>query len=91
MEEVTVKTVVVNKYQEDYDIDIMRPSIWSNPFKIGADGTREEVIQKFRERILNLPHLIKLAKERLKGRRLGCCCKPLLCHGDVWVEIVEEE
>lgn len=84
-----MKTVVVNKFKEDYDVDIMRPSLWGNPYKIGPDGTREEVIQKFRERTKKLPHLIKLAKEKLAGKRLGCCCKPLLCHGDVWIELIK--
>ena len=83
------QTVVVNKYAEDWDVDIMRPSIWGNPYRIGKDGTREEVIQKYRERLLSLPHLIKLAKERLAGKVLGCCCKPQSCHGDILVELIE--
>lgn len=85
------RTVAVNKYHEDYDVDIMRPSIWGNPFRIGLHGNREEVIQMFKERVSKQPHLIKLAKEKLKGKRLGCCCKPLPCHGDVWAEIVDGE
>jgi hypothetical protein len=85
------KTVVVNKYAEDFDVDIMRPSIWSNPFRIGRDGTREEVLQKFYERTKELPHLIELAKEKLQGKVLGCCCKPQACHGDVWVRLIEGE
>ena len=85
------RTVVVNKYAEDYDVDIMRPTIWGNPFRIGLDGTREEVIQKYKERMAGLPHLIELARKKLKGKRLGCCCKPQTCHGDVLVEFIEDE
>eukprot|EP00974_Lingulodinium_polyedra_P098607 9557112-Lingulodinium_polyedra.AAC.1 len=25
----------------------IRPSVWGNPFRIGRDGSREEVVQKF--------------------------------------------
>ncbi len=82
-------TVVVNKYAEEFDVNIMRPTIWGNPYKIGEDGTREEVIQKYRERLEGLPHLVELARKKLRGKRLGCCCKPQPCHGDVLVEFVE--
>ena len=65
---------------------IMRPSEWGNPFIIGRDGTREEVIEKYRldlwDKIRNgsIP-LKKLAD--LHDRDLVCCCKPKPCHGDV--------
>jgi len=26
----------------------------------------------------------------LKGKRLGCFCKPKLCHGDVLVELIND-
>ena len=39
---------VVNKYKEDYDVYIGRGSKWGNPYRIGEDGTREEVIEKYR-------------------------------------------
>jgi len=38
---------VVNKYKEPYTVYIGRPSIFGNPFQIGKDGTREEVIGKY--------------------------------------------
>ena len=40
---------VVHCKKEPYDIYIGRPSKWGNPFSIGKDGTREEVIEKYRE------------------------------------------
>lgn len=27
---------------------------------------------------------------KLRGKRLGCYCKPLACHGDVLVKLVQE-
>jgi len=68
---------------------IGRPSKWGNPYSIGKDGDRAEVIEKYRKYILNSPELLKALPE-LKGKRLGCWCFPLPCHGDVLVELVEE-
>ena len=28
--------------------------------------------------------------KRLKGKKLGCWCKPERCHGDVIVKLIEE-
>ena len=42
-------TKVVNKYKHVYDVYIGRGSKWGNPFVIGKDGTREEVINKYEE------------------------------------------
>jgi len=75
--------------REKYDIYIGRPSKWGNPFSIGKDGTREEVIEKYREYILNKPELLKSLPE-LKGKILGCWCDPKPCHGDVLIELIEK-
>jgi len=40
------KTRVVHCKKEQFNIYIGRPSKWGNPFKIGRDGSRQEVIQK---------------------------------------------
>ncbi len=83
------KTIVVNVKFQEFDINIMRPSKWGNPFVIGRDGTREEVIEKFKGYLLNNKELIELAKTELKGKRLGCCCSPNKCHGDILVLAAE--
>jgi hypothetical protein len=81
-------TKVVNCKKEKYDVYIGRPSLYGNPFVIGRDGTREEVIEKYRIWILTQPDLIEKAKQELKDKVLGCFCKPLACHGDVLVELI---
>ena len=43
---------VVHCKKSDYDVYIGRPSKWGNPFAIGRDGTREEVIEKYRKFIM---------------------------------------
>ena len=84
------ETAVVNLMEEPYDIYIGRGSIWGNPFHIGKDGSRTEVIAKYREYLLEHKGLMKLLPN-LKGKRLGCFCKPQACHGDVLVELIELE
>ncbi len=82
------KTRVVHCKRESYDVYIGRPSKWGNPFKIGADGTREEVIEKYRNYIQDsylLDHI-----QELKGKTLGCYCKPAACHGDILAELTEK-
>ena len=78
---------VVHCRRRNYDVYIGRPSKWGNPFHIGPDGTRKEVIAKYREWVLTQPHLMAALPE-LKGKILGCHCHPLECHGDVLVALV---
>lgn len=61
---------------------IGRPSKWGNPFVIGRDGNREQVIAKFEEWILGQPQLLAQLHE-IKGKDLVCFCAPEACHGDV--------
>ena len=67
-------------------------SPFCNPFKIGKDGEREDVLNKYRQ------HLIKMLNEgtitidqllELKGKNLGCWCAPEPCHGDILVEFID--
>lgn len=82
-------TSVVNKYHEHYDIYIGRGSQWGNPFVIGEDGDRDEVIAKYEEWIRRQSHLL-LKLPELIGCRLGCFCKPKACHGDVLIKLMKE-
>ncbi len=83
------ETRVVNVRREACDVYIGRPSKWGNPFIIGRDGTREEVIEMYRHYVLTHKELMRELPE-LRGKRLGCFCKPLACHGDVLVELIEK-
>ncbi len=62
------------------------PSKWKNPFVIGKDGDREEVIKKYRAH-LKISGLTKQIEE-LRGKRLGCWCTPDPCHGEVLIELL---
>jgi hypothetical protein len=67
---------------------IGRRSRWGNPFVIGPDGTRAEVIAKYREWLASQPELVEAARQKLAGKNLMCHCTPLPCHGDVLAELV---
>ena len=79
---------VVHCKVSPYDIYIGRPSKWGNPFSIGYDGNREQVIAKYIEWIKRQPELLASLPE-LKGKVLGCWCSPQACHGDVLAELAE--
>jgi hypothetical protein len=64
----------------------LAPSKWANPFRIGRDGTREQVIAKHKQWVLRQPHLLASLDE-LRGRTLGCHCAPEPCHCDTLVEL----
>lgn len=82
-------TRVVHYKKEPYDIYIGRPSKWGNPFVVGRDGTRAEVIELYREYLYSDgAHLIADIHE-LKDKVLGCWCKPEACHGDVLAELAD--
>lgn len=66
---------------------IGRPSKWGNPFVIGKDGNREEVVRKYREYLLANFELRAQAQEELRGKNLICWCAPQACHGDVLLEV----
>lgn len=93
-----LETRVVNLYKEPYDTYIGRPrkgetSIWHNPFIVGVHGERGECVKLYetyiREKLVSGEISLKELK-KLKGKRLGCFCKPQDCHGDVLVKLVKE-
>lgn len=83
------KTTVVHCKKAKYDVYIGRPSKWGNPFEIGKDGTRAEVIRKYRKWLRKQPGLMKAIRQ-LKGKVLGCWCHPKPCHGDVLAELANK-
>lgn len=87
---VLCKTIVVNiKRNEPYDIYVGRGSKFGNPFRIGVDGNREEVIEQYRLHLWNMIRLGKTSIDELAelyGKTLGCFCKPKACHADILVK-----
>lgn len=82
-------TSVVNIHAgQEFDVFIGRPSCWGNPYVIGVHGDRKRVVELYRRHVRRSPELLAKLGE-LRGKRLGCYCAPLACHGDVLVELVE--
>ncbi|AZD91064.1 MULTISPECIES: DUF4326 domain-containing protein [Pseudomonas] len=81
-------TKVSNKdLGESYDVYIGRGTLWGNPYQMGKEGTRDEVIEKFsydfEKRFLKFSEKFDENIEKLRGKTLGCHCKPAPCHGDI--------
>ena len=79
-------TTVVHCKKAKYNIYCGRPSKWGNPFVIGSDGSREDVVNKYEQWIKTQPNLLKDLPE-LKDKILACWCAPLACHCDVLAKL----
>lgn len=82
-------TRVVNLTKTSFTFYIGRPGSFGNPFYIGRDGTRDEVIEKYRDYLRGHPEIVIAAREHLRDKVLGCYCKPLACHGDVLARVAD--
>ena len=74
--------VIHKREMQRGDVYIGRPGPWGNPYIIGRDGTRAEVIAKFEQYLLN-SKVLMAEIHTLRGKRLACWCSPDACHGDV--------
>jgi hypothetical protein len=85
---------VVHCKREVYDVYIGRGRCprtgktgrWGNPFRIGPDGDREEVIARYAEWLAGEVDIERITLDELAaldGKKLGCWCAPNACHGEV--------
>lgn len=93
MQNDSYKKFVVHCMKDKYDVYIGRwnpkvneQSIWHNPFK---DGTREEKLKQFGEYLLANDELLSKL-HTLRGKKLGCWCSPLDCHGDIIAKLANQ-
>ncbi|ADE14135.1 conserved hypothetical protein [Nitrosococcus halophilus Nc 4] len=84
---------VLNKRHGGQGVYIGRPSPLGNPFVIGRDGNRDEVIAKYQALLevtlegrsqarTEFNRLVKIYRETGE-LNLVCWCAPRACHGDV--------
>jgi hypothetical protein len=89
---VNLKDFVVHKYMHLVKVD--RSTVLGNPYKIGIDGNRTEVIAQYRQWLWGYVEdrhkivwgaLSQLYEDWEKHGilYLGCWCKPKACHADV--------
>ena len=87
--------MVLNKHHGNIPTDaiyIGRGSKWGNPFVIGQDGTRLEVIKQYREMLWSYIQSGDVTKEELAelyNKDLVCFCAPAPCHGHVLEKAAE--
>lgn len=85
---------IVHCKKAPYDVYIGRgrcprsgePGHWGNPFRVGRDGTREEVIARYAGWLRDEVDDERVTLEELAaldGKVLGCWCAPEACHGEV--------
>ncbi len=86
------RVINIHRHQGEYEY-IGRPSVCGNPFVMGKDGNREEVIESFKAYFysrLATDGIFRTIVESYKGETLGCFCRPadgftgkVLCHGQI--------
>jgi hypothetical protein len=104
-----LKTTVVNIRNQEADVYIGRPPRglgipdppargWlGNPFVMNNEEGRMEVIDRFRLYFAKRVHTDKAFRKavlELRGKTLGCFCKPKPCHGDIialWLNSLDEK
>jgi hypothetical protein len=91
---------IVNRTVTDLGIYVGRPSIFGNPYEIGKDGTRLEVIEKYEVYFVNrlemdaifrkeFDKLVEIAHNN--DLILACWCYPKRCHAEVIKKYIERE
>jgi len=91
----------INLQPNEVAIYIGRPSSLGNPFKIGKDGTREEVIAKYENYLYNcikdknnsVYRKLKELKQLYDAGKdlvLVCWCWPKRCHAEVIKKAIED-
>ena len=89
-------TTIVNLHKEVYDVYIGREALgpfkdgtFGNPIRVSPGTNRDKVLKRYRQYFLRriyVDHVFRRKVLALKGKRLGCFCKPKDCHGDIIVE-----
>lgn len=84
-------TRVINiRHGGHYDVYIGRPSRYGNPYLVGRDGSREMILDRYRDwlnRRQDREAFLLMVQQTLHDKVLGCFCKPLACHGDILAAI----
>ena len=93
---------VFNKHHKNAPknaVYIGRGSIWGNPYthldskhpdtiKVSS---REEAVKAFEAMVREDANIIQYIRTHLKGKDLVCFCAPKACHGDILLQIANEE
>ncbi len=94
-----MKTNIVNIRTDKYEVYIGRAGkgkdgYFGNPFHLENKEDRERMLALYKDYFdirIEEDEEFKNKVKGLKGKTLGCFCKPKLCHGDVLVKYLESE
>jgi hypothetical protein len=71
---------------------VARPSRWGNPFIVTESYPVERAVTDYEAWLTTDPkgmEVLRAAQVELRGKNLGCWCKPgTACHGDVLLRLV---
>jgi len=83
-----IQDVTITPENEDRYVYVGRPSRWGNPYRSGVDGTKEEVVERYKHHLRSRPDLMA-SLPTLFGKQLLCWCEPeTACHGRVLADEV---
>uniref|UniRef100_A0A6C0C7M0 DUF4326 domain-containing protein n=1 Tax=viral metagenome TaxID=1070528 RepID=A0A6C0C7M0_9ZZZZ len=81
------KPIIINK-----KLCPANKSEWYNPYNVSKKMTYDQSLQMYKK------YLIEMLKDEeclarfkmLRGKNLGCWCKPGQCHGDIIVKLLND-
>jgi hypothetical protein len=92
------RPIVVNIKTEPCDHYIGRRTVFGprqlagspfgNPFRISTEAERAGAIERYAAHLLARDDLL-IRLHEFEGKRIGCWCSPLPCHGDVIADFVQ--
>ena len=94
-----IEVINIKNYKKDDYIYVGRPSKWGNPYSSKDSklaelvSDREESLSKYRKYIIENPSLVDELISEMNEKlitKLGCWCKPMDCHADILVELINE-
>lgn len=68
-----------------------KASPFANPFKVGKDGTIDEVLSKYRSYIMDKIKRGEVSLKDIERKTMGCWCKikgDEPCHGDILLSLL---
>lgn len=74
--------------QVDGKIFSIDDSPFVNPFGEGERATKQ--YEKYIKSKIDADPWLRSLTRALKGKSLGCWCKPRCCHGDVLIKIIDD-
>lgn len=79
--------VYIGTFHTSSEYGFFAKSKWHNPYKEAEYG-KTTAMEVYRRYVVKQSDLVAELPS-LKGKRLGCWCKPMACHGDVLVDLLE--